>query len=925
MRPENLQQKFYQGTDSIQLFPKDLDFNSHFSVELKKETQNGIFPYSGIRKEFLALFGHLELPQEYDYVSPTLSNNGLYLGCIARGPEDFVLIWEINNLYCFKFKYGALRVDSFAFTPDCDGVIILYRFTNPVLYSLNDGTKILDLVKNGEENNRVGLHYAFTLQGKYFGFTSDSSFTMWNLRTGEIKKKIKNYSKIKKICGQYVVCIDEYLNCKLIRYLDNITDYEFKVKGIYSTEEILDCRITLDMSSFIYVIKEGIIKYNLETGEYQGLQKFKPGVIRAQISIDCKYIVKTNMKNLTIYDIENQETVGTVLKEKFKDFKVDFINQKIITIDDICIDIYDYTSSRRPEQYIWLNKNPTNFIDIKFCKNNELLIGKVDNNNIVVYDTSSGKIIKKFHNNDDTWSICCEIAPVSSGITVIVTKSNKTSIKIWNYSNGREEGTLCGFDAYSFSFSSDGCSLATGTKCGIEICRIWNINSGEFQSFMYQGCNNNFHTVVHLTKNTKRLICCSVSQQPLIFDVDNGELLFKCQCNFFFEELYEIQSDNTANAFLVKGRDIKKRNIGLLYRLYDGIFLDQYENYTSMNFAPDTGYLLAKSDNINEGKLTSMDLRNMHNPIRRTCQIQADDFKFLNDAKSFVTWFGNDDHINFYIANIHYGRILAQFNYMKKTNRNAEVFFEVDLPKNELVFKYIEFLTLEDTLAYKKQHIDRYGPGYQGLPFMSSTPMCGPNTCQGEFNPMETQMGPMDSQMPMGGSQLPLGGSQMPMGSQVGGPMDSQIGGMPMDQQNQEPGFMDNMNTRMSNFKNSAMEFGDNAMNNMQGWQNSAMNKMGDMRNTAQEYGEDALDKMRGWKNSTFSNMGDFKNSAMNNMSNFKDNAMDKMGDLKDKAGDLGENAKDKMENIKESVMDKMNDMKEKAGDLLGSLKDKLS
>ena len=859
MYPQTIKQKINNNIDDIEIFPKSLDFSSHFNVEVKKEMQNGIFPYNNIRKEFLALFGHLELPQEYDYVSPSLSQNGLFFGCIARGPEDFVLIWKINNLYCFKFKYGGLRVDSFAFTPDSKNVIIVYRFTNPVIYNLKDGNKILDLIKNGEENNRVGLHYAFTMKGKYFGYTSDNSFTMWNINSGEIKKQIKNYCPIKKICGQYIVCVDEYLNCKLIRYIDNIIDYEFKLKGIYSTDEILDCRLTLDITSFIYVIKQGIIKYNLESGEFQGIQKFKPGVIKAQISIDCKYIAKTNMKNITIYDIENQEILGSVLKEKFKDFKVDFINQKIITIDDICIDFYDYSSSRRPEKFIWLNKNPTHFIDIKFCKNNELLIGKIDNNNIIVYNTSTGKIIKKFHNNDDTFSICYEIAPISTGLTIIVTKSNKKSIKIWNYKNGREEGTLYGFDSFSFSFSNDGFSLATGTKCGIEIARIWNINSGEYKSFMFLGCNNNFHTVVNLTKNSKRLICCSVSQQPIIFNTENCELLFKCQCNFFFEELYEIQSDNIANAFLVKGRDIKKRNIGLLYRLYDGVFLDQYENYTNMEFAKNSGFLLAKSDNVNNGKLTSMDFKNMNYPIRRTCQIQADDFKILNDNKSFVTWFGNDDHIKFYVANVFNGRILAEFNYIKKTSRNAEVFFEIDLPNNELIFKYIEFLTLEDTLIYKKEHIDRYGPIDQGFPFINSIPnMCGPDITQRENNVINSQIGPMDSQ---------IGGS--------------------MGQQNDQPGFMDNMNCGMSNFKNSTMDFRDNTMNNMQGWNNSAMCNMSDMRDKAQEYSEDAFDKMRGWKNSAVSNMGNFKDSAMDKMSDMKNNVGNYLNNLEDKANEF--------------------------------------
>ena len=47
------------------------------------------------------------------------------------------------------------------------------------MYNLADGEKIRSFAKNGEENNRVGFQYSFTQKGKYFGYTSDQSFTVW--------------------------------------------------------------------------------------------------------------------------------------------------------------------------------------------------------------------------------------------------------------------------------------------------------------------------------------------------------------------------------------------------------------------------------------------------------------------------------------------------------------------------------------------------------------------------------------------------------------------------------------------------------------------------------------------------------------------------------------------------------------------------
>ena len=687
---------------------KDFDFNTHYDIEFKKE-QN-IFPYTGIRKINLPLFGHLELPQEYNYTSPSLSPDGRYLACVARGADDIAFIWETNNLYCFKFKYSSLRIDGLAFTPDSSSIIIVYRFTNPVIYNLANGEKIRSLAKNGEENNRAGFQYSFTQEGKHFGYTSDQSFTVWSMTTGLQRRKIKNNAPIKLICGEYLICISDDLICSFIKHRDGISDYEFKIRGVYSIDEILDCRVTIDMKYFIYVLEQGIIKYHINTGEFQGLQKFKPmdGKIKAVISPDCRYVVKTNMKYLNLYNLETQETIGTVLKDPFNEFKLDFENKKIITINDICINIHDYSKEKLPEKFVWLNKNPTHFIDIKFSKDFKILIGQIDNNNTVVYDCETGKVIRKFQNFEEDYSISCEVAPTTiANLTNISSKSVKNSISIFNYLNGTEDNTFYGFNAYSFCFSDEGSLLAVGAKNGPEIARLYNINSGQYVSFEYNGSNYNFHTVVNISSpKSDKLICCSIDQQPLIFDI-RGELIFKCECKYHFEEIYEIESDSIFNIFLVKGRDTQKRNIAILYRLSDGIIIERYENYTAMNLALCRGYLVGKCENFCNNRLSTMCLHNINRPVRKVCQLQSDDYYFLNDYKGFVSKFGGDENIIYYIANVENGRVIAKVNYAKKSSRNAETHISVDPTRNELVFRYIELLPFEDTLFYRKQHIDK--------------------------------------------------------------------------------------------------------------------------------------------------------------------------------------------------------------------------
>ena len=70
---------------------KDFDFNTHYELEFKREPN--LFPYLGIRKKNIPLFGHLELPQEYNYTSPSLSSDMRYLACIARVAVYIVFFW----------------------------------------------------------------------------------------------------------------------------------------------------------------------------------------------------------------------------------------------------------------------------------------------------------------------------------------------------------------------------------------------------------------------------------------------------------------------------------------------------------------------------------------------------------------------------------------------------------------------------------------------------------------------------------------------------------------------------------------------------------------------------------------------------------------------------------------------------------------
>jgi len=693
--------------EKILLSEKDnysMDFNikKHYEVTVVKEPIG--FNYNKIHKKSLNLLSHFEMPQDYEYTSPIMSPNLKYLACIAHGTEDFVYIWDMKDLYWYRYKFSASGVDGITFTPDSQGIIIVYRYTNPIVYNLGSGKKIIELERGEDEKNRKGFQCTAKEIESFFAYTSDRFYTLWNLTTGKILQQIMNDSPIKIISNDYLICISSDLNCEIIKISTEESIISFRLKGVESPDHILDARCSPDMTYLLYVTKDGIIKYNFSDQEYKGVQKFNFVVDKATISDDCKFVVKTNMKHLSIHDLEKQNILSTFLKEKFKVYKIDFKIKRLIVIDEMCINILDYQDEEAPEKYVWLNKNPTKFEDVRFSRDCKILLARVNRNNAIAYDLKTGYILKKWQNIDENW---IDFAITRYGGDKIATKSHLLLVRIWNFSNGREDACFYGYDSHSLSFSASGNYLACGTKVGPEIARIWDIYNQRYGIYRYNGRSNNFHTVVHLTSpEPSRLICCAIDQQPLIFDTNTKKLLTKCECAYRFEEIYEIDSDLRFDVFIIKGRDEIKRNIGILYRISDGALLEVYENYTVLELAKNLGVLVSKCQNVNKGKLTSTNLQNLGDPILNDFQIQADKCKLLQDSKTAVIEYGDNNHKEFNLINVENGAYIGQFIFERKyKERKYAAYITVDPIDNEIYFRYFEFLSPQETMIFKKKNI----------------------------------------------------------------------------------------------------------------------------------------------------------------------------------------------------------------------------
>ena len=678
------------------------DFKSHFDLSLTKEENN--FFYKKVHKVITPLLGHYEMPEYLEYKSPLLSPDQKYLACIGTGITDWVFVWEMDNLYWYKYKFSFSKVDCMAFTPDSKNIIIVYKNSNPLMYDLSTGKMKLKFEKNGEEDNREGYQCSFTTTGTHFALASTKSYTMWSIRNGKIRQKITDDSPVKIITSEYLINIDSNLNCVIKKIFDQSILTTFQIKGISHPDEILDGRCTDDMDNFVYVIRHGIIIYNFKNREYKGLQRFEYGVDRATLSFDGRYVMKTNMKNLCINDLEKEKIVLTILKENFKDYKIDFYSKKIITIDNISITVRDLFDEYPEEKQVWLNKNPTKFKEIKFNKDFTKLFARIDYNNVVAYDLKTGYIIKKWQNFEENF---LDFAITNSGGDRIASKSNLQLIKVWNFNTKKEDSTFYGYNSHSLCFSGDGNYLLCGAKSGPEVARIWDIDEQKYGSYRFNGSNDNIKTKVHLTSpKPKKIICCSVNQEPLVFNSYTKELEHKCECPIKYKEIFEIQSDLKNDVFIIKGRDNERKNMGIMYKLSDGSLLQTFENYTTFELVKTKGiFLVTKCDNINGGKLCSIDFKSKEEQIFHDFEIQTNRCELINDQKIAVIQYGDELSKEFNLIDIRNGRYIGKINYAKNIGRNCETYITADDKKNEILFRYYEFLSPEETMTYLKKNV----------------------------------------------------------------------------------------------------------------------------------------------------------------------------------------------------------------------------
>ena len=170
--------------------------------------------------------------------------------------------------------------------------------------------------------------------------------------------------------------------------------------------------------------EDGIFEMNLENGEIQKIINFQERVNKVILNDNCKNAVSTDYTTVNFWDLEEKKEIGKIYKEKFHSFTVNFEKQKLITSNEICIDIQNYNLDEPNNKFIWLDLNPVKFDYFTFSPEQKVILGMIDEHNVILYNCETGRIIKKFRNNSEEWVIACELVPENSEVALIATKFN---------------------------------------------------------------------------------------------------------------------------------------------------------------------------------------------------------------------------------------------------------------------------------------------------------------------------------------------------------------------------------------------------------------------------------------------------------------------------------------------------------------------
>ena len=710
--------------------------NIENDYDLNLKVDKELFNYKSVIKTSILLNGHIELPQNYKFTMPRLSNKGIYITAIGKAKnskeDDVVFFWKAKHLNKKPILrlYGTAKIEFVQFFPDEKTFFVIYENKPPEIF---DFEKLLRKCEKIEPTNKKICNYSFSKKGDRLAVGSDKDFVVYNANTGKIYLQILSDDKIKICRGRMLVLINDAFRVKVIEIVKWNKEQEEQIKEDIketyfenrhkvikefnltpgSIDDIISSKISPDKKYIYLISKDGISRISIENEELEKLKKEDELIVNGKISDDCNIFMTTDMTTIKFWDFENVKSIGCITKEKFDSFSINFCQCKLLTSDDICIDITDIMNNLSQQKYIWLDLNPTQFTSFTFSPDYKVLLAIIDEHSAIAYNCSNGDVIKKWKINLPNWSRACQMVPETSSFGVIATKSYNKIIKIWDYLTGTDLSTFKGFDVNNFSFSRYGNFLAAGTTEGEEIVHVWNLKTTDEYSLYFRKTDDeikNINTFVKIysenindIKSSKRedtiesliIIAVAEGQNPLIFNLKDQQLIRECEgCPIQLSYIYDVQSQELYNLFYIHGKCVNNIPTAILFD-QEGEMVEEFENCKKIEFSPSTKCLLNYSDDIKQNFMTIIHLDEQNIIISRVeCQNSEVNSKFLSDGKSIISIKEVDNkNKKIYINEVTNGEIIAEIDFVKKTDNFITLYFNLEEKTNCIISRFIELNT----------------------------------------------------------------------------------------------------------------------------------------------------------------------------------------------------------------------------------------
>ena len=119
--------------------------------------------------------------------------------------------------------------------------------------------------------------------------------------------------------------------------------------------------------------------------------------------------------------------------------------------------------------------------------------------------------------------------------------------------------------------------------------------------------------------------------------------------------------------------------------------LEEFENCKKIEFSPSTKCLLNYSDDIKQNIMSIIHLNEQNEINRVECQNSEINSKFLSDGKSILSIKDIDDEKKkIYINEVTNGELIAEFDFVKKTDNFIALFFNLEEKTNCIIFRFIK-------------------------------------------------------------------------------------------------------------------------------------------------------------------------------------------------------------------------------------------